>query len=101
MKYISRIVLLSIILSLPLLWSCRTNSAASRQKQIEKQREEKDKQAIKQYNEAVERHLKNQTKKTRKRMEENKTKSEKAGLSKKSCFLKKWFGSKDKSCPKS
>lgn len=101
MDKFKKIFILSLLAILPLFWSCRTNSAASRQKQVEKQREEKDKEVLKQYNQAVEKHMKNQTKETRKRMKKTKDKSEKSGTIKKQCFIKKWFGPKDKSCPKS
>ncbi len=87
---------------MPLFLGCRTNSAAQRQNQVEKQREEKDRQAVKMYEEGKSKHLKNQTKQTRSRMKANKENSDKASYYKKKCFLKRWFTKKaPNTCPKS
>jgi len=98
----SKKILILLICILPLFYCCRTNSAAKRQNQVEKQREEKDKQAGKMYEEGMEKHLKNQTRQTRSRMNANKNKSEKNSYYKKECFLKRWFTAKPpNTCPKS
>ncbi|NVN95103.1 MAG: hypothetical protein HXX18_07470 [Bacteroidetes bacterium] len=97
----SKKFILILICLIPLINSCRTNSASQRQNQVEKQREEKDRQAEKLYEEGKEKHLKNQTKDTRIRMKANKEKSSKASYIKKECFLKRWFSHKPNTCPKS
>lgn len=91
------------LLMLTVFFSCRTNSSTSRQKQVENQREEKDRQVEKQYNDAKEKHLKNQTRETRKRMKSNKVNAVQSGYAKKKpFFLKRWFGKKaPNTCPKS
>lgn len=100
---IGKILGIIFLLSLTVFYSCRTNSSASRQKQVENQREEKDRQVEKQYNEAKEKHLKNQTRETRKRMKSNKSNAIHSGYAKKRpFFLKRWFGKKaPNTCPKS
>ncbi len=92
-----------LLIMLPVFFACRTNSSASRQKQVENQREEKDKEVEKQYNNAKEKHFKNQTRDTRKRMKTNKSNAVQSGYAKKRpCFLKRWFGKKaPNTCPKS
>ncbi len=98
---ISKICLFLFVFLLPFFYSCRSSSSASRQKQVEHQREEKDKEALKMYNKAKEKHLKNQSRQTRRQMKINKMKSENSSNVKKECFLKRWFGKKPNSCPKS
>jgi type II secretory pathway component PulJ len=100
---IRKIITVLMIFSLPLFFSCRTNSSAQRQKQVENQREEKDKEAERLYSNAKEKHLKNQTRQTRKQMKSNRGNAEKSGYAKKKpCFIKRWFTKKPKNtCPKS
>ena len=94
-------IMIILLVALPLCWGgCRSNSAASRQHQVEKQREEKDKEANKMYEEGKERHLKNQSAKTKNNMKANKAKSDKKSYVKKPCFLKRWFSRKPNTCPK-
>lgn len=93
--------LVLLICILPLFFCCRTNSAAQRQNQVEKQREEKDKQAERLYEEGKDRHMKNQSKKTKDLMKASKEKSVKASYYKKQCFLKRWFTRKPKTCSQS
>ena len=98
----SKKILFLLVCILPLFFGCRTNSASQRQNQVEKQREEKDRQAAKMYEEGKEKHLKYQTKQTRKRMKVNKDKSDKSSYYPKEFFLKRWFSRKPpKTCPKS
>ena len=95
-------IMFLMICMMPLFFGCRTNSASQRQNQVEKQREEKDRQAEKMYEEGKEKHLKHQTKETRNRMKANKDKSDKASYYQKECFLKRWFTRKPpNTCPKS
>ena len=96
----NRSIIILMLLVIPLFYSCRTNSASQRQHQVEKQREDKEKEAHNLYEEGKEKHLKLQTKTTRKRMDEMKNKSETTRYNKKPCFLKRWFTRKPKSCIK-
>ena len=85
----SKKILFLLVCIIPLFYSCKTNSASQRQKQVENQREEKDREAQKLYEEGKEKHLKNQSKKTRNSMKINKDKSVKTSYIKKSFFLKR------------
>jgi hypothetical protein len=100
---IGKILTVLFIFVLPLFFGCRTNSSSQRQKQVENQRLEKDKEAESLYNKAKEKHLKNQTRQTRKQMKSNRGSAEKSGYAKKkACFIKRWFTKKPKNtCPKS
>ncbi|MCX6233028.1 MAG: hypothetical protein NTZ33_15985 [Bacteroidetes bacterium] len=91
-------LIILLIFFIPVFLSCRSNSAAQRQQQVEKQREDNEKDAHKMYEEGKEKHLSYQTKKTRKRMDEMKNKSETTRYNKKDCFLKRWFTRKPKTC---
>ena len=102
-QLLRKILLIAFCLFISLIFiECKTNSSASRQKQVEKQREQKDEEVFDAYNNAKEKHLKNQSRETRKRMKKNEKKSgEKGYLPKKECFLKRWFSRKPNTCPKS
>jgi len=101
-KKMNKKILFLLVCIIPFFYSCRTNSASQRQKQVEKQREEKDREAIKLYEDGKEKHLKNQSKETRNRMKVNKDKSIKTSYVKKDFFLKRWFTRKPpNTCPKS
>lgn len=99
----NRIITIFLVIIIPLFFACRSSSSAQRQKQVENQREEKDREAEKLYSEAQKKHLKNQTRSTRKRMNTNTDNSQRTGYSKKkSCFIVRWFSKKPKNtCPKS
>jgi hypothetical protein len=94
-------LIIFLICIIPLFYACRTNTASQRQRQVENQREDNEKEAHKLYEDGVEKHIKNQTKTTRKRMDEMKNKSETTRYTKKPCFLKRWFSRKPKTCVKS
>jgi F0F1-type ATP synthase membrane subunit b/b' len=91
-------IIIFIIFLIPFFYACRTNSASQRQHQVEKQREDNEKEAHNLYEEGKEKHLQHQTKSTRKRMQEMKNKSETTRYNKKPCFLKRWFTRKPKTC---
>ncbi|MFZ4401322.1 MAG: hypothetical protein ACOYO1_14885 [Bacteroidales bacterium] len=97
----SKKILFLLVFVMPLFFSCKTNSASHRQNMVEKQRNEKDEQAKRLYEEGKERHLKFQSRKTADSMKANKNKSEKSSYYKKPCFLKRWFTHKPNTCPKS
>ncbi len=91
-------ILFLIILIIPFVIECRTSSSASRQSQAEANAEARKKEDRQKYYDAVKKHEKNQTKKTRERMKSLKSKSETTHVEKKPCFLVRWFTRKPKPC---
>ncbi len=91
-------ILILLIFLIPLLIECKTNSSAARQSQAESNAAARQKEEKQKYYDAIKQHQKNQTKKTRNRMKDVKSKSETTHVESKPCFLKRWFTRKPKSC---
>ena len=94
-KYII-IVILICSLAFGLNTSCRSSHAYSQQKEIERRKAERKKEAEMQYKNAVKQHHSIQTRETQKRMKKAQKRSKKMNKpKKKQFFVKRWF-SKDK-----
>ena len=66
-------------------------SVRKRQEQLERQEAEKKRLGEKAHEEGVEKHMKIQTKETRKRMKKNKRKAKRHNDNRNEFFLKRWF----------
>ena len=66
-------------------------SVKKRKEQLEKQEDTKKKMAEEAHQEGIEKHMKIQTKETRKRMKKNKKKSKRINNNRQEFFLKRWF----------
>ena len=96
MKIILRILLLSFLLSTPVLVSCSRyqmdkRAEAQRRKEFEKEKQRRELEAQAAYEQAVERNYAMQTPETRKAMRDNMKKSNALREHKKPNFLQRWF----------
>ncbi len=96
MKISKNIVIYSLIILMPLSFSCSSTAKMKRQekrrhKKNEKLVEERQKEAEKQYEEAMKRHWKNQTTDTKKRMKNTAKQSEGFKDGKREFFLARWW----------
>jgi hypothetical protein len=101
MKIIIRLLLISILLTLPYMYGCSKFAIAKRQeekrrRELVKTNREKELQAQKEYEDAVQRQYDMQDKATRKSMRKNMKKSMAWKQNKKPCFLIRWFTPKQK-----
>mgnify|MGYP001283587097 FL=1 len=89
------LLVLFALLPLALLTGgCHSSYGTRKQKEVARIQEERKKEAVKQYNEAVRRHQSIQTKETRKRMKMNEREASRKSKGKKVFFLKRWFSKK-------
>ncbi|HRY99164.1 MAG TPA: hypothetical protein P5550_08945 [Bacteroidales bacterium] len=83
------------LLALMLAGSCRSSYGTRKQREVAKIQEERKKETLKQYEDAVKRHKSIQTKETRQRIERNQREARRKSEGRKTFFLVRWF-SKDK-----
>jgi hypothetical protein len=94
MKFYKKILILLICL-LPLVMTAKAQeNSKKKQRKIEKQKEQKDADALKSYQKAIKVHHKDQTKATRKRMKQSLKTSNEVSPGHKTFFLKRWFSKK-------
>jgi 3-hydroxy-3-methylglutaryl CoA synthase len=84
-------VILLCLLALVLAGSCRSSYGTRKQREVAKMQEERKKETLKQYEDAVKRHKSIQTKETRKRLERNERDAQRKTQGRKTFFLKRWF----------
>ena len=97
---LKNILLMLLIISMPLFYSCRTSSVEQKKKKVEKANEAKDAEALAKYNKALKRHQSIQSKNTKKRMNSNLSNANYTSASqKKQFFLVRWFSKKKKDTP--
>lgn len=92
-------IIILLIIIVPAITECKSSSLARQKRQLEKREADRTKEAEKQYNAAVEKHYKIQSKDTRKRMKKTARISQKTTPGYKQSFFRRIFGRKDKSCP--
>jgi hypothetical protein len=77
MKMVTRRVLIVIVALIPLFFSCSPKGTNVNQKKIDRERVQKDKEAQRQFDQAIKRHEQIQTKVTRDRMKQSKKEAKK------------------------
>jgi hypothetical protein len=101
MKWLSRIMIVFVLLTIPLSYGCSKHAVAvrkekQRRKELSKKQVERELEAQAAYETAVERHYNLQTKETQKAMRQTMKKSNALKENKKPSFLKRWFAPKTK-----
>lgn len=71
--------------------SCRSTYGSKKQRQTEKLQEQRKRETMEQYEQAVKRHQSIQTKETRKRLKKNEKEAKRKATDRKQFFLFRWF----------
>lgn len=70
---------------------CKSSYSSRKQKEVAKVRQQRKKEAMKQYEDAVKRHRSIQTKETRKRIRKNEKEAKRKSQGRRKFFLFRWF----------